>query len=287
MKRLFIFSISVASVVMVACNRDQLAQQQSQISGLKKEDSIRLRQIEAKDSSLSFFIKTINRIEINLDTIKQRGKILSSAGESKRDTAAIMSDLNAISDLIVQNSRDMAALERKLRNSNAKNGDLQGIIVRLKKDIADKDQQIADLQKNLAETNTALQGEIKKLNDTIRVAMSQRTQIGNMTTEMHTVYYTFGKNKDLQTKGIITKQGGFIGLGKTAVLNSSIDNTKFTEADMTTLTSISLGGKLDKVVTNHPASSYKVTMGAKSDEITIKDAQAFWSKSKYFVAIIK
>lgn len=287
MKRLFFFLVSVASVVLVACNHDQLEQQKGQISTLKKEDSIRLRQIEAKDSSLSFFIKTINRIEVNLDTIKQRGKILTINGEAKRDTAAIMSDLNAISNLIAQNSRDMAALEKKLRRSNAKNADLEGIITRLNKDIAAKDEEIAALQKNLAETNTALQGEIKKLNDTIQVAMNQRSQIGSMTTQMHTVYYTFGKMKDLQKNGIITKQGGFIGLGKTAVLNSSINTTHFTESDLTTLNTITLNAKLDKIVTSHPSSSYKVVIGQKSDVIQITDAQAFWSKSKYFVAVIK
>ncbi len=287
MKRLFIFSISVASIVFASCNHDQIEQQKSQISSLKKEDSIRLRQIEAKDSSLSFFIKTINRIEINLDTIKQRGNILSTGGESKKDTAAIMADLNAISNLIAQNSRDMAALEKKLKNSGAKNADLQGIISRLNKDIAQKDEQIAALQKSLAETNTALQGEINKLNDTIKMAMSQRATIGNMTTQMHTVYYTSGKMKDLQKKGIITKQGGFIGIGKTAVLNSSIDTKNFTESDLTKLTTISFASKLDHIITSHPAGSFKIITGEKTDQLNITDPQLFWSKSKYFVALLK
>jgi len=287
MKRIIVISMSIASLAIMSCNHDQLQQQQSQISTLKKEDSLRLRQIESKDSSLSFFIKTINRVEVNLDTIKQRGNILSSTGESKRDTAAIMADLNAISNLIAQNSRDMAALEKKLKNSNAKNGDLQGMITRLNKDIAQKNEEIASLQKALAETNTALQGEISKLNDTIKMAMSQRATIGSMTTQMHTVYYTSGKMKDLQKSGIITKQGGFIGIGKTAVLNSSIDTKNFTQSDLTKLDAISFASKLDHIVTSHPAGSYKIITGEKSDQLNITDPQLFWSKSKYFVALLK
>ncbi len=289
MKRLFFLSVGMVSVVLISCNRDQLEQQKGQISSLKVEDSIRLRQIESKDSSLSLFLKTMNRIETNLDTIKQRGKILSMAGtgENKKDTAAIMADLNSISELIAQNSRDMAALEKKLHASNHKNGDLEAMITRLNKEIAEKDEQIATLQKNLAETNASLQGEISKLNDTIQVAMRQRSQIGSMTNQMHQVYYTFGKAKDLQTKGVITTKGGVIGIGKTAILNPAIDESKFTSGDLTKVNTIDLQAKLDHLVTSHPSSSYKVVIGAKSDQITIVDQGLFWSKSKYFVAITK
>jgi hypothetical protein len=287
MKRIVSRSICVAAIVLASCNHDQLEQQKGQISTLTKEDSLRLRQVESKDSSLTFFIRTINHIQVNLDSIKQRGNILTLEGESKKDTAAIMADLNAISNLIVQNSLDMAALEKKLHRSNQKNADLEAIITRLNKDITMKDEERATLQKNLAETNTSLQSVIQKLNDTITMALKERNQIGSMTTQMHTVYYTFGKMKDLQKKGIITKEGGFIGIGKTAVLNSSINATSFTQADLTALSSISLNAKLDKVITNHPADSYKVVAGDKSDDIVITDAQGFWSKSKYFVAIIK
>src|ERR1700678_1140303 len=113
----------------------------------------------------------------------------------------------------------------------------------------------------------------------------QRAQVTEMTAEMHTVYYVSGTMKQLKDSGVVDKQGGFIGIGRTAKVNPEIDNSKYTRADLTTLKGISLNGKFKKFITTHPDNSYTITSSGdnKSDFVSITNASAFWGESKYLV----
>jgi len=87
----------------------------------------------------------------------------------------------------------------------------------------------------------------------------------------------------LKKEGLVTKEGKVIGLGGATELEAGLTTDHFTQADMTKLNAIPINGKLEKLVTNHPASSYNVS----GDTLHITNPASFWNQSKYLVIVIK
>ena len=91
----------------------------------------------------------------------------------------------------------------------------------------------------------------------------------------------------MQEKHIITKDGGFIGIGKTAVLNEDFNASEFKKIDITKVTNIPVTGKKISLVTSHPSNSYKVEGVETVEGITILDPAEFWKSSKYLVITVR
>jgi hypothetical protein len=91
----------------------------------------------------------------------------------------------------------------------------------------------------------------------------------------------------LKEKGVINKVGGFIGLGKSTKLNDDFNKDYFTKIDVSAVSSISIGAKKAKLLSNHPTSSYKLVGEKSVEKIEILNAEDFWSNSKYLVITIE
>lgn len=104
--------------------------------------------------------------------------------------------------------------------------------------------------------------------------------------KLNTAYFCFGTSKELRDQGVISKEGGFIGLGKTTVLSDDFNQEYFTKIDITLETKIDLMTEDAKVVTNHPKGSYELV---KNDDVVeklkITNPKEFWSASKYLVIV--
>ena len=58
----------------------------------------------------------------------------------------------------------------------------------------------------------------------------------------------------------------------------------FKQVDITQMLEIPVNAKKAKLITSHPAGSYKMdAVEGKTDKLTITDPNAFWSVSKYLV----
>ncbi len=104
--------------------------------------------------------------------------------------------------------------------------------------------------------------------------------------KLNTAYYALGTAKELTKNGVLTKEGGFIGLGKT----QQVDFTKayFTKVDIPGTNSIIIGAKKAKLITNPPIGSYKIEgENGNADKLTILNSKEFWSVSKYLVIVIE
>lgn len=268
----------------LGCNNAE----KQQVKELSAQDSVLLRKNMAQDTTIMTYLKSFNDIEANLDTVKEKEKMLNvSNGENIDQKANIVSDIRAIGELMLRNKKEIYALERKLKKSNGKNEELQKMISHLTDELNEKDAQIASLQSQLAESNASLKDVIQKFNDSMQVVSKQKEEISTMTNNINTVYYAIGTMKELKQKGVITKEGGIVGIGSTAELKKDFNTSYFTKGDLTTLKTLPLYSKFDKLVTNHPTESYSITGSKKSDSIVIKDSKSFWSQSKYLVVIVK
>jgi hypothetical protein len=266
-----------------------------QAGEITPEDSLRALssgqqiRIHDQDSSIESFIQGYNAIQENLDIIKEKEKVVTEVSKDaetrKSKEEQIVADIQSIYDVMNQNKQQLAALKAKLNQTNKQNDarqkELQKFIDRLTADLAAKDVEITDLKTQMEQLNVEMTN--------LKVTYNEAIQESSVKTEkLNTGYYVLGTAKELIKQGVLTKEGGFIGLGKTDKMKEDFNKTSFTKVDVSTVTSIPLTGKKAKLVTTHPAGSYKIQGGEKKVEgLSITKPEEFWSVSKYLVIVVE
>lgn len=242
-------------------------------------------QVRQKDSTIGLFIESFNEIQDNLDIIKEKEKIITvnskDAELQKTQKDQIVDDIRLIYELMEKNKQRLASMSSKLKNANVKVSELEKMIARLTAQLQEKDMQIADLKTQLESMNL----ELANVTNNYREEKAQSTAKTEM---LNTAYYAFGTAKELIKQGVLTKEGGFIGIGKSQKLKNDFNKNYFTKIDVTEVTSIPLGSKKARLVTSHPSDSYKLE-GTKDkvEKITISNTDDFWSSSKYLVIVVE
>jgi hypothetical protein len=241
--------------------------------------------IERQDSSINEFIRGFNEIQDNLDVIKEKEKIVSASSKDaetrKTKQEQIVADIQTIYDVMNKNKQKLASMRSKLKESNKKNEELEKFIARLTTEIEEKDAQINSLKGDLERLNIEMSNLI--------TTYKEEVQASDVKTEkLNTAYYAFGTAKELIKNNVLTKEGGFIGLGKSQKVKEDFNKEYFTKIDITSVNSIPLGAKKAKLVTTHPAGSYKIEgPEGKAEKLTITNPDDFWSASKYLVIVIE
>jgi DNA repair exonuclease SbcCD ATPase subunit len=238
-------------------------------------------ELSEKEVALQEFVNSFNEIQENLNAIKEKEKIVtasSQSGDVKSKEQTIKEDIQAIYDLMAKNKNRIGSLSKKLKDSKSKITGLEQMIASLQAQIDSKDGEISDLKAQLESKNIELSNIVMNL-ENIEAESSSKTE------KLNTVYYAFGTSKELKEKNVITKEGGFIGIGKSTKLKDDFNKEYFTKADASQTTSINIGAKKAKVITSHPSSSYKLIGDKTVEKIEILNSEEFWSNSKYLVII--
>lgn len=279
--------IIIAMFVFAGCsNSDQV----QKLTDLANKDSVLLVQANQRDSNTNLYLNELNQIQDNLDRINAREKmIIIGSSETGINKESVLEQVKQLDEWIVKNDKKMNALQGRLKKMTTQNANLSDIVMHLSQEIAIKDTEIAILQTNLSKANNDLATVTESFNDSIAAINMVRAQVMIMTIRLNTVYYVSGTIKELKNNGVVNKQGGFIGIGRTAKVNPQINNSSYTQADLTTLKGVSLNGKFKKFITTHPDNSYTITSAGdnKTDYVSITNPTAFWGESKYMVVAIK
>ncbi|HYX09913.1 MAG TPA: hypothetical protein VE912_24510 [Bacteroidales bacterium] len=283
MKKLIFIILSV-SLVFSGCHQKELDQ--------LKQENAQLKQVnEKKDSTINDLIASFNQIQDNLSVIKEKESVISKKAqgdvEEGNTREQISQDIQTINDLMAQNRQQIKTLNNKLRHSNVKIAEFQKLMDNVNQQIKEKDSEIGSLKEKLVNLNFA----VDKLNatvDTLTMAnQEKKTIITEQDTKLNTAWYAYGTDKELKAEGIITKEGGFIGLGKVEKLVQDFNKEYFTKIDIRDVTSIPLYVKKAKLITTHPEGSYEFKEKDGSIEsLEIKDPTAFWKVSKFLVIVV-
>ncbi len=271
-------------ILFAACNYSNDEQTNSALDSLKLEYETLQKQLDDKDDNMNEMMKSFNDIEENLALIKEQEGIISSQStiESKlndNQKDKIIEDIQLINSLMNENKKKISWLRQQMKNSGIKMEELNKIIERLNQSIEEKDREITGLKEQLASLQISME-ELTAENE------EQNEIIGNQVEKLNTAFYAFGTAKELIDKGVITKEGGFIGLGRIEKLREDFDKDYFTQIDISKTTSIDIFAKKARIVTSHPKGSYKIEGEDKVDRLLITDPATFWSVSKYLVIVI-
>lgn len=273
----------------IACNNNSTNEKVEQ---LQKENQQLLAEQNKKDSTINDFLESINAIEENLSTVKAKENLISEStknnNEIKIDTREkINQDIQEINNLMEKNKKLISSLRGKLKKSDLKIAELQVLIENMTKQLADRDAEISSLKEQLVKMNFAIETLNKKV-DTLSIENENKNVVINKQTEdLNTAFYVLGTSKELKEHNVITKEGGFIGLGKTKQLKGDFNQSYFTKVDITKISSISINSKKAKILTSHPADSYKLEKEGKVfTKLVITNSATFWKASKYLVIVL-
>lgn len=285
MKKSGIVLGAIAVVMMASC------------TGAYKEkaeqDSIKIEELTASYNQASTFNDSLMLLMADiyngLDSINMQEGLLYNmgGGENYDRRAEIRHNLSTIKERLANNHQLLEEMEKKLRDSGSRNAILAKTIEQMKTNLANQEQHIGKLERQLAAANDS----IRNLNRQVAAAQEQaeiQTEAKNAAfaayqeadQQLNTVYYAMGTNKELKENGLLEKKF----LGQTKVLKGDFNEAYFTKADKRTLTTIPTGAKKIKVWTNMPENSYtEIKNDDNTVTLKITNPQEFWSLTPFLV----
>jgi hypothetical protein len=278
------------SVVLFSCGNEPVESSvtdegKTEQSDLAAENARLRKELSEKDTAINQAVRMFNEIEDNLGQIAEKQGLIGLSTKDPElgtdEKSRIIDDIQLINSLLEENKLKVNALRGKLKNADVKMGELEKMLERLVQDVAEKEKTINELREDLAKYDIAMD----ELTATVNLMQEEITEKDD---ELNTAYYVVGSSKELKEAGIITKTGGFIGIGKIKKLREDFNKDYFTKIDIRQVKTITLGAaKKAEILTSHPKNSYK-TIGTKNPEkLEVINAKDFWGASKYLVVVIE
>jgi phage-related tail protein len=263
-------------------------------AAIAQRDSLALQK-QIMDSSYNQTLTLLNDIETGFSEINQTESNmklnLKGVEGSTNKRAQIAAQMKAIKETMEKNKAKISELQRLVGKNSKATAQLQETIKRLQTELDSKTAQLQSLQAELEQKNikiteltTTVTEQGKNIAEQSSTIEQQKTTIKTQDVDLHSVWYVVATSKQLKENKIVT--GG--GLFKSKKLSASdFDQKNFTQADLRSLSSIPTNSKSVKILSLHPADSYKLVTGAdKKITIEITNPSKFWSASKYLVVQI-
>jgi len=285
MKKLFVILLIAA---IAGCTNKEQEEKLKQLEA----DNLKLQeQIGGDTHTINDFVNAYNEIQSNLDSIKTKEGIITANTATGVELGAdrkeqIKQDIQLIYELSLKNRKKIDQLNKKLKDEKGYTSNLKKMIANLESQLAERDAQINSLKDELAKLDIVVENLTAQVDQLAVESEGKSKVIEEKISELNTAYYIIGTDKNLKEAKIITKEGGFIGMGKTANINKDFDQNAFNKIDITKTPSIIINTKKAKIITDHPSTSYTLHGDKKhADSLSINDYKAFWRSSKYLVIV--
>jgi hypothetical protein len=280
--KIYSFLIAIVALSLVtSCNNDA---EMAEKAKLQQDSLLQVQQ----DSLLDLFRGELQAIATKVSEVNASQGIFSAdTGEGTvLSKDVIIGQLEALNQMLNSNQKQLSDVYKRMKDSKVKNEDLENMIKSMQSKMAEREGQIAELMKMLADKDIKIEEIVARV-DSMRVTnINLAEKVIDMDESMHQVYYVVGEAKELKEKGIISKEGGLLGLGSTKKLDvSKLDVSLFKLVDQRELQSIPLYSKKAKLITNHPEGSYtlKTDSEGKVESLDITDRKRFWTATDYLV----
>lgn len=285
MKRTLLL-IGATALFMASCQNGAMQEREKQL-----QDSF-ASVMSAKNAELEAFFQQLNEIETSLNEItsaySDAVENVNANGETTQAAvASIKAKVTNLGEILAADKAKLQSLNSQVYRINKQNKELKNFVTNLESRIAEQEAQIQSLTKELEKKNAAIKDLEKNVADLKEANKKKTKQIAEIQDEQNTAYFAIGTKKELRTKNIVDRKGGFIGLGKSTVLSNNSDFAAFTKIDTRNTQEIPLTGKKIKIVTPHPESSYSLEGDEKRPtSIRIINPDLFWKASKCLVIMV-
>lgn len=286
MKYCFILFLSTISLLISSCGvsqeeYDNVVNEKNTI----KADLDELQYVQNVLKNFASCLDSINGLENSLRTVDENGKLLSKD--------QILENMNRYQDVLFRQKETIESLKDSLSTSSIF-VPLFSIISYTNSQIEERETQVKQLQEEVASGKqkiNALNGFVSNLRSNVNkleeTSRNQELSIHLQDKTINQCFYLVCDKNTLKDNNLIGTNmlGGNIKLqyGELAA-----HNHLFTKGDRRELDVIQINGKSPKLLTQAPASSYKITtVSSTESKLEILDYNSFWSASDYLVILVK
>lgn len=223
-----------------------------------------------------------------VSTAENKLRVGQASGEfTENDREQLLSDIRSMTTSLERNKEELARKVEDLKRKDINIAALNKKINMLQQQIVQKENVIAQMTQLLASKDSLIlqQGRrISELDETTgaqetAIALQDKT-ISDQDRKLHRAYYCFGTHEELKEQKIIESR--FLRSDK--VLPEGYNRDYLITIDIREVKEIPLFAPKAKVLTEHPSSSYELIKdGNKNMVLKIKNAESFWSVSRYLV----
>jgi peptidoglycan hydrolase CwlO-like protein len=272
-------------LVLTGCGQSELENKNKELE----------KQLQAKDQYIEEVSSAINEIHNQLEsTWAMENKVIqqSTAKEGSKAPSHLQVKqqiLNRISDIdsiLAANRKKLSNLQLRLKNAAVQYAGLQKMVDDLKTTLEEREKTLADLQARVKSLESEVSEKTKVIAAREATIDDQSNQINERTRQMNTVYYVIGKKDDLEKKGIVTEEGGFLWglLGSTTVLAGNFNPDLFQKIDKTKQAQIDVTGKIVEIIPKRDAGSYSTSeMAGGQTVLKIVNADQFWKVNRLVI----
>jgi hypothetical protein len=278
------FALTILLLLVFSCEQKSTSSSKTDDANLRNRIAQLEKENEEKDVMLNTSLEFYNQIRTNLEAIELKQREIrvraSDPEQTESDKDWILSQINYINFLRIENAKKVTQLSKQLNVKDKKISELETMMHDLIQNIDAKELQIAEFQQELSSLNHSY----SRLFDAYR---EKDDLAETLKDEINTVYYSYGTEKELIKNKVIEQKKGFIGITKSIRIAGDFNEKYFSKIDMREDNEIFVEGSKPLIITDHPSDSYTLVPVGKNTKIRIKDPHEFWKVSKYLVVVVK
>ncbi|MCG6188774.1 Cbp1 family collagen-binding glycoprotein adhesin [Maribellus maritimus] len=276
----------------------------SHIDELSNQNADLNMTIEERDSLVNEMANTFDEIEENLTFIREkRSQLVLDQAEGKQDQKKVLvADIKLMNEMLEESSKKIDELEKQLKSSGIEIKSFRNKIAKLSESIKQQDENIQVLKTELEKRDyqiAEMDLQIEKMDSQMVVMETDlvvkadsiknaNNLIAEQDSELNKAFFASGSFDELADNGVLTKEGGFLGIGKNKTIKEDFNETYFTELDKRNTNYFPLFVKKAKIITEHPDSSFRfIEEDNLITYLEIENPEEFWKVSKYAVVETK
>ena len=281
-RNLFIFLV----LFLAACtgNKQERSQMKERIDSLQKEN-------DRKDRDINDMTTFVSLLADGLDSIAKQEDMLFYTNKGREGTIVdkdqLKKNLDMFEEMLNMQKQRITQLADSLKAKGEKLSNLSRLVTYLNQQLDEKNSVINNLRSELQNKNvniTQLKKKVTALReDSIQLNQKVEKQVQALKTQTEMInegFVKIGTKKTLSDLGIIS--GGF--LKKKKVNPNAIQQDQFMRVDIRYFKEIPLNSGDPKILTQMPASSYRITKTGKNQStLYILDPTLFWSISNFLI----
>jgi uncharacterized protein (DUF3084 family) len=282
----YLLALGVIAIAITSCGKKEL--EEKLITQQALNDSIQAA-LNKRNAEVEDLFAQLNEIEQSLDEMSAKyvaaNKLKNASGEMTADKRSkIKAQLSDINQILSANKSKVDALNRKLSTTGKDNESLRKLVANLEARIFEQEQQIQTLINELEQKKATIAGLNKNIEDLNQQNASKDKHILQIEDEKNTAYVFIGTRKELIEKGVITRAGGFLGIGRKSLVSGDANLSENNKIDIRRIDDISLPSKKIKIVSPQPENAYRLNGDEnKPTSLTITDPVKFWEKSRVLI----
>jgi len=284
--------------ILVAAGACKMSHEDVRADSVHTAEQAKLtNQLAAQKDSLVTVVLDADKFISQIDSQINRVRDLPAPKRKKDTESPIQDQLQARKDLLVR----VDALVKRAQNTARDLAAAKSHVKRLSADSVQYAQSYDNDQKMIGDLNSTIQRQTSRLNTMqlqIDSLAGQNAKLGTelalLQTTHNKVYYVIGSDDDLLKKGIVVREGGANLLlahpGRTLQPARTLDASLFTAIDQRNVHEIAVPDSTARyaIVSRQSLDDADVTSREQNSfrgNLRIKDADKFWSQSKYLIIL--